>query len=121
VGALRSKDLANARQIITIVRALCEQNRPPDDLPGLLAHAEGLLARVGSQLALGRLVAACSALLGLLAAEGAAGRGHDEVAAQAVELGDALLARLVARQPNPPRVPRRGRRGRYRGGPGNLG
>jgi hypothetical protein len=99
VGAVRSEDLANARQIITMVRALCEQNCPPDDLAGLLAHAEELLARVGSQEVLGRLLAACSALLGLLAADGAAGRGPDDTAAQAVQLGDALLARLRAGGP----------------------
>jgi hypothetical protein len=97
MDAVRSEGLVNARQIIKMVRALCEQNRPPDDLVGLLAHAEDLLARVGSQVALGRILAACSALQGLLAAGGAAGRGHDDVAAQAVELGDALLARLAAR------------------------
>jgi hypothetical protein len=92
----RSEDLVNARQIITFVRYLCEQDYPPDGLPGLLARAEEMLARVGSQEALGRILAACSALLGLLAADGAAGRRPDDVAAQAVELGDALLARLRA-------------------------
>ena len=57
MDALRSEGLVNARQIITMVRALCEQNRPPDDLPGLLARAEELLAKVASQEALGRLLA----------------------------------------------------------------